>query len=234
MPRRTQSRAAIIAQDQPANRIDAASGIARQLLNETFTATAQAAIEERRSPCPSAALPTGLGVAVVVLVAVVTIGVAVFFGGGEPASAPVSNAPSAPVPEILLRAPIHTDAAERMRPGALAALQLTTLLDADMEARAQTAALLWDFYASHIEECLSAKGDHSQLSRIEVSPGDDPTWDLIREPNHEFHPTDEEWNRLHGFSSRDSGAIGTRIAASLSSRSPSTTNGPSPRTRTAI
>ncbi|MCP4960157.1 MAG: hypothetical protein GY925_12925 [Actinomycetia bacterium] len=140
-----------------------------------------------------------IGVAVVALVAVATIGVAVFLGGGEPASSP----PSAPVPEILLRAPIHADAAERMRPGALAALQLTTLLDVDMEARAQTAALLWDFYASRIEVCRSATGDDAQLPRIEVPPGDDPTWDLIREPSHEFRPTDEEWNRRHGFASRD-------------------------------
>ena len=56
-------------------------------------------------------------------------------------------------PAFLDEARIHSQAAERMSPGSLAALQLVTLGDHfDVETRATTGARLWDFWANEIEE----------------------------------------------------------------------------------
>ena len=106
-------------------------------------------------------------------------------------------------PAFLDEARIHSQAAERMSPGSLAALQLVTLGDHfGVETRATTGARLWDFWANEIEQC--AQGSEFQdVPRINVPDSDDPIWDLVREPTYDlFRPTGEEWNRQYGAASQ--------------------------------
>ena len=110
---------------------------------------------------------------------------------------------SEPLSPVLQTAPIHSQVADQMPPGRLAALQVETALsvDGDMATRTSTAVALWSFWADRIDACLSASGLEQSTSRF-VSPAtDDPIWDLQREPLGFFRPYGREWNEIHGFAS---------------------------------
>ena len=106
---------------------------------------------------------------------------------------------------VLDDAPIHSEVADLMPPGRLAMLQVSEVgnYQWDMEPRANAAAALWNHWADDIDSCFADAGVDQTVPRFEAPSSDDPIWDLMREPDHEFRPYDEVWNREHGFASDD-------------------------------
>lgn len=104
---------------------------------------------------------------------------------------------------LLESAPIHSQLANQMPPGRLAALQVETVIgvEGDMETRTSTAAALWSFWADRIDTCLGTSELEQSTPRFVSPPADDPLWDLQREPSSFFRPYGREWNEVHGFAS---------------------------------
>ena len=104
---------------------------------------------------------------------------------------------------VLDRAPLHSEIAAHMPPGALAALEVETIINGvDAHAFATTAARVWELWEERLVTC--AASDQNDGRRPIVFPAaDDPFWDPVRVPRDAFRPYTEEWNRLHAFGVND-------------------------------
>lgn len=111
---------------------------------------------------------------------------------------------SAPVvrPElhpILDQAPLHSEVAAHMPAGALAALEVETIIAGfDAHAHATVASQLWELWEDRLATC-TVDGAGFERQRIVLPEADDPFWDPVRIPRDAFRPYTEDWNRSYAF-----------------------------------
>lgn len=104
---------------------------------------------------------------------------------------------------VLDQAPLHSEIAVHMPAGALAALEVETIINGvDAHALATTAVRIWELWEDRLATCEDGDSN-DERQQIDLPAADDPFWDPVRVPRDAFRPYTEEWNRLHAFGVND-------------------------------